>query len=370
MQLLDRYLLREWSKAFALALLAMFGILLLEDMYKKLQIMLQCGVSTLTLCRYYLTAAPSFLPAILPLSLLVSILFTLGNFHRNNEITAMRAAGLSLLRISRIFWLAGGFLCFFLFYLNGQLVPWSIEQARSLYENLRFKKYANKATPETTGLISPLVFENQNEGRLWLMESFSQYTHQGFGINVYQRSPDGKETERLLAEEGYYDKTKQYWIFQKVRQTLFDATSEKPIKSVFFTEKAAPSFTENPLLMKTLHKRPKDLSLFELKIVLANTTESPRRNAYAIRYHNTLVSPFICLIVVGIGIVFSCTGVRTNPMVGVAKSIGLFFVYYLMSNTCTLLGTQSIVSPHTAAWAPNIVMTFLTLFLLWRLNRQ
>ena len=370
MQLLDQYLLREWSKAFALALLAMFGILLLEDMYKKLQEMLQCGASSLTLFRYYLTAAPSFLPAILPLSLLVSVLFTLGNFHRNSEITAMRAAGLSFLRISRIFWLVGGILCLFLFYLNGQLVPWSIEQARNLYENLRFRNYASKATPETTEFISPLVFDNQNEDRFWLMESFSQYTHQGFGIHVYQRSRSGKETERLLAEKGYYNETKHHWIFQQVRQTLFDAVSEKPIKSVFFTEKAVPSFTESPLLMETLSKRPKDLSLFELKTILANTTASPHRNAYTIRYHNTLASPFICLIVAGIGIVFSCTGVRINPMVGVAKSIGLFFVYYLMSNTCTLLGTQSILSPQAAAWAPNIFMALVTLFLLWHLNRQ
>ena len=106
MSLIDRYVLKEWLIAFALTLGVIVGVLILQNMYDSLPDLLRTDASFKQICLYYSLALPTYLPAILPIALLVSLLFALGNLHRNNEIIAMRASGLSLMHISRSLWVA------------------------------------------------------------------------------------------------------------------------------------------------------------------------------------------------------------------------------------------------------------------------
>ncbi len=110
-------------------------------------------------------------------------------------------------------------------------------------------------------------------------------------------------------------------------------------------------------------KRPKDLSILELKSLTSTLGEKREMLAYAVQLQSMLASPLICLIVVAIAIPFSVAGVRTNPMVGVSKTIGLFFTYYILVNIFTALGGKEILSPAVAAWTPNILMLIFALSL-------
>ena len=118
MSLIDRYVFKEWAVGFALTLGVIVGILILQNMYDSLPDLLDVGASVSEVCYYYTLSLPAYLPAILPIAFLVSLLFSLGTQHRNNEIIAMRASGASLLRISRSLWLAGLALSGLLFYLT------------------------------------------------------------------------------------------------------------------------------------------------------------------------------------------------------------------------------------------------------------
>ena len=132
---LDRHVFGEWLKVFLLALGATLGLLMLYAMYDDLGDLIEFGASPADIFYYFLVLTPSFLPAILPVALLVSALFSLGQMHRNNEIIAMRACGLSLWRITRTLWLAGAALAALLFQLNARLIPWSVEESRRIYQN-------------------------------------------------------------------------------------------------------------------------------------------------------------------------------------------------------------------------------------------
>ena len=72
----------------------------------------------------------------LPLTLLVSLLYTLGQMHRHHEFTALRAAGISLWRITAPVWFVGLLCCGLLGWLNASVVPWSVEESRALLERL------------------------------------------------------------------------------------------------------------------------------------------------------------------------------------------------------------------------------------------
>jgi lipopolysaccharide export system permease protein len=70
------------------------------------------------------------------------------------------------------------------------------------------------------------------------------------------------------------------------------------------------------------------------------------------RYHAIMSAPFICLIVVGVAIPFSVLPGRISPMVGVAKTFGLFLGFYFLTSFCAAFGESGALPPMFAAWLP------------------
>lgn len=356
MRLLDRYIFIEWTKGFMLALGATFGILMLENLYNNLGDFIEYGADARTIVHYYAFVLPSMLPMVLPISLLISVLFSLGNLHRHNEIVAMRASGVGLLRMGLPLWVVGAAAAALLFALNSRIVPQSTEQARFIYDNLRFAGQAKEIDGQWIGHVPQLGFDNNAMNRMWFMNRFSEYTYMGYGITLHLMNDNGQETERIMAREGYYDDVDGFWVFKDGRHLMFDDTG-LPERSVPFDQLADPRFNEPPSLMLTLRKRPALLSLSEINAVLdaLDPDEHPQVKAHAVRRQSILASPANCLLAVLIGVPFAVAGVRTNPMVGIAKATGLFFAYFLAASIATLLGEQGLISAAVAAWLPAAI---------------
>lgn len=179
------------------------------------------------------------------------------------------------------------------------------------------------------------------------------------------------EQRRLVANEGFFDDRAGHWVFQRGRELLFSPDTGDLRRSIAFDERILEDFHEDPDLMKFLERRPKDLSFFELRRIL-NTSgmeENPRVQAYAVQYFFILTSPFSCLLIVAIAIPFAVAGVRTNPMVGVSKSIGLFVLYYLAVAVGQMFGTRAWLPPLAAALLPNLLMFMIAVRLSIRMSR-
>ena len=95
MRLLDRYILAEWAKVFALALLSFVGIMLLSDGYNRIPEFLDLGAGWGTIIAYLLLGLVRNLSLLIPISLLISVIFVLATMNRNHEISAARAAGIT-----------------------------------------------------------------------------------------------------------------------------------------------------------------------------------------------------------------------------------------------------------------------------------
>ncbi|TVP79804.1 MAG: YjgP/YjgQ family permease [Puniceicoccaceae bacterium] len=364
MSLMDRYVFKEWLIGFALTLGVIVGILILQNMYDSLPDLLDANASVQQILFFYGLALPTYLPAILPIALLVSLLFTLGTLHRNNEIVAMRASGVSLLRISRSLWAAGLLLSGLLLYLTASVVPQAVEQSRTFFDNLEFAAERVDREERDVGLLYNLGFDNRKDGRLWFMNRFSELAWLGLGVNVHTRNAAGQEVSRISAREAYFDDTRGHWVFIDGRELMIDPVTGDPLRALPFKEKIFEDFDEDPSLMLALHKRPKELSLFELRRIIdtLEPDENPIVYAYLVRYFSLLAAPFSCLVVVGIAVPFAVSGVRTSPMIGVSKAMGFFALFYVLISVATILGERQILPAILAAWIPNMVMLLMSLW--------
>lgn len=368
---LDRYIAWEWLKVFVLSLAAIVGILVIDDIQDDMQDLVGYGAQAQEIAYYYMVRFPSFLPVVLPVAFMVSLLFLLGQLHRNLEVTALLAAGLSYGRITRSLWVAALGLSGLMWYLNANLVPWSTETARLLWDNHRYAYAAESGTDaREIGLVSNLTFNNAEAGRIWYLNRFNQHSFMAEGITIAELGEGGRETRRWLANSGWYDDLRGHWVLVDGREMAFDGSGLSPLYSKPFNKVEADWLREDPVLMRALEKRPKDLSLRELGAILAlsGTEGDPSHRRYLVSFYDRLLSPLSCLIVAGFAIPFALRGVRTHPFVGISKAMGWFLLYYIFVQLAQAIGTSGI-EPLWAAALPNLVAGGFVVYLLSGMRR-
>ncbi len=370
MNTLDRHLLREWLHILGLVLAMTCGLLVVQVCFDDLHTLRDAGAGGLELAQYILVTIPSFLAIVLPLALLVSLLFTLAKLHRANELTAMRAAGVGILRMTAPVWVVGVLCCGLAWWLNTSLVPWSVERSQAMKDAIEFRHEAAALPPDEIGAVDDIAFESPAAGRIWFFNRYSEATRRGYGVTVSQLDSRRRETARLIAAEAWRDAARGGWVFRAGRDERFDPDTGELLASFPFGEKFEPGYGEDPSLMLLVGRRPIDLSLFELRrLVRYFARENPSDGVgYAVRYYSLIADTLGPLIAIAIAIPFAVTGVRVNPAVGVSKALGLFVVYYLLENLAAAAATKLWLDPQVAAWLPDAGLSVLAVWLFARLR--
>jgi lipopolysaccharide export system permease protein len=366
----DRYLLREWLQIIALVLAATLGLLFVQVMYTDMIMLLNAGAHSGDVAKYFVVTVPSFLSLLLPLTLLVSLLYTLGQMHRHHEFTALRAAGISLWRITAPVWVVGLLCCGLVGWLNSSVVPWSVEESRALLERLNFRKEEQTLPPDRIGSVSSVAFDNRPAGRMWFLNRYSRFTQQGYGVTVSLLDARRHEYTRLLAAQAGRRADGPGWVFLNGRELTFDLEKGELVKTQAFARLVRTDFDEDPALMLLIDRRPVDLSFFELRRLIAylSASNNPKVTRYEVRYFGLLADILSPLIVIGLAVPFAVSGLRVNPAVGASKSLGLFLLYYALANLGGSLAVKGILTPELAAWLPSLGMAGLAVWLFARLR--
>ena len=86
------------------------------------------------------------------------------------------------------------------------------------------------------------------------------------------------------------------------------------------------------------------------------------------KLHGRLAAPWTCLVVVLIALPFGAMPGRRNVFVGVASSIVICFVYFVLMQLSLAFGTRHLVPPWLAAWAPNLLFAGAGIWLTWKIR--
>lgn len=355
---LQRYILNEWLKIFLITACLVMGLIVVQEVYSRLNGLIERGAGFWEILFIFLLTIPRFLPSIVPMVLLLSVLFSVSAMHRKNEVIAMKAAGVSLWKISQPLLLAATVCAGAILYLNGSFIPWSVQQQEELQQNVfsRNKDALNPEAADRDRKILNLGSLNFEDNRLWLIGEFSPFERRGEGVTVYEIDEAGKERYRIRAASAEYREETGDWVFFDGNELYFDGLTDEPYRNQTFEMLEKTSYNERPDIMVAMRKKPQDLSLFELQQILDayEGYENPEIIPYQVRFYRILASPFSCFLVVGFGVPFAVAGVRTNPMIGISKAFGMFLIYFVISNISTVLGEGHYVSPQMSAAIPLV----------------
>ena len=182
MRLLDRYLLRELLIPLSYCLGGLLIFYIAFDLISGLNSYQEHKLLFADIVELYIVKIPAILVLILPIVLLLALLYALTNHARHNEITAIRAAGISLWRICLPYLGVGFLLGGAVFAMNELWVPNSNDRCEEIL-NRHKQSSAGSSLPE-------LSFENDRDGRLWT-GGYNVDTHTIIAPKVHWRVSDG-----------------------------------------------------------------------------------------------------------------------------------------------------------------------------------
>ena len=98
-KIINRYIFREIAIPFIIILFVLTFVLLMGKILQIMDLMVNKGISIISISHMIILIMPSLMMFTIPIALLVSILIAMGRFSADNEITALKASGVSLLQI-------------------------------------------------------------------------------------------------------------------------------------------------------------------------------------------------------------------------------------------------------------------------------
>ena len=136
---IDVYLLKNFLGLFLATFFIAIFILLMQFMWMHVNDLVGKGIGIGVLAEFFLYAAASVVPLALPLAILLSSLISFGNLAEKVELTAMKAAGISLFRIMRPLTFAVAMLSIGAFFFSNNVLPKSQMKLWALIFSLRQK---------------------------------------------------------------------------------------------------------------------------------------------------------------------------------------------------------------------------------------
>lgn len=170
---LTRYILKEHIGPFLFAITLLTLIFLLNILFRDLGRMLSRGVHILTFLELLGLNLAWIFALSFPMGVLVSTLFTFGKFSAENEITAIKASGISFLQLLKPVLIAGILLAAGLIVYNNTILPEFNHRARLLSEDIYRKIPTIKIEPNVVftdipdiNLFTKKIIDQDSSSRL------------------------------------------------------------------------------------------------------------------------------------------------------------------------------------------------------------
>jgi len=367
MRLLDRYLLRELLVPLTYCLVGFQIFWVAFNLLSELNKIRKAGLGPLEVLQYIAATIPELLMVALPIALLLALLYTLANHARHNEITAMKAAGISLWRISVPYLAVGTILSLVLFGISEWWMIHSQEKAQEV-----LKRHLPATTNSFGAGTVQLFFRNEIDNRNWTAPGYNPKTSELFDPIIIWETVDGTRQE-IYAQKGVF--TNDVWIFYQVVQALKSKDARSRIHT---NELAMPEFMETPAMIRSELRinslknmdaaKRAQLSVRDILIYLKLHPRLPPEKLAMLKtqLHGRFAMPWACLTVVLVALPFAARSGRRNVFVGVASSIFICFIYFILQRLGLTLGTGGHLPAWLAAWLPNFVFASIGIILTSR----
>ena len=349
--ILDRYVVSTYARIAGLSAAALAGIFYISTFLDLSPRVFRGDVTWSMLASYFWYVTPQYLYYILPLTVLLASLVTIGLLTKNSELVVMKACGISLYRVALPIVgaaiVAGGTL----FLLGETVLGPSNRRAEAIRHVIR------GGSPQTFDVLLRQWVVGSG-GEIYHFDYFDPRARQFNGLSVYDFGP-GTVTlaGRTYAERAVYvggdDATSAAWRLEEgwTRELAEDGET---LAFLAFSESEAT--IEPPAYFATQPPDERFMSRGQLGEYTAQLQASGFDvSSQLVALERKLSFPFVTLVMTLIAVPFAVAAGRRGAMYSVGVGIVLGITYWVSISVFGALGTGGLMSPALAAWAPNLL---------------
>jgi lipopolysaccharide export system permease protein len=351
MKRIDRYIIRQFLGTFIFAMTGIILIVVVFDVNEKIDKFMAPEVTLREIVvDYYVNFIPYFLSMFASLFTFIAVIFFTSKLADRSEIIAMLSTGMSFDRLMLPYGISAAIIALAMFVLGAYIIP-PANAKRLKFENSYIKnkkiEYATNVQLEVESGIFAYIDRYNNSSRM--------------GYNFMLEHFDGKTlVSRLTANSIKYDTLYNWTIidciirdfdgmYERITTASRRDTVLKFVPSDFLiSEKDCETMT-SPALARHIDRQKKrgigNIQTFEIE------------------YHKRFANAFSFFILTAIGVSLSSYKKKGGMGMNIGIGLGLSFSYILFMTVTSSFAVSGLVSPMIAAWIPNLLYTFIAIYL-------
>lgn len=356
MKILHRQIFFELCKLFGLTVSCLLGLILIGRMLQLRTLFLSQNIGFLNILQLFFFLTPFFLLLVTPISTMLSVFLTFLRMSTDNELTALKASGVSLFRMLPAPLLFCTLCTLFTFGISFWGLAWGMDMFKvKLYQFARtHSKFA----------LQPGIFNKEFPGITFYAHQVNNETGELKFAFVRDESIKGTSVV-VVAPEARIVSSPQTAevniIFNKGK--IFRQSGEE--LNVLKFGKYAVRLDLGKLLggFNFTEQKAKDMTFVRLSEIRNDPSKAPYDSPRFHRkvdteYFKRLVLPLGCLILGMFAIPIAYVFRGLKQQYGLVLSMGLFLVYYSMFSVGVSMGEAGTIKPLYGMWAPNILYIF------------
>ncbi len=359
-KLLDRYIFAELLSPFSLSLGALCFVMLTRELLRLVELLVSKGVGIMAVLKVFANLLPSFLVLTLPIAGIIASITAFGRLSFDKELVAMRAAGLSLLRLARPVFLFALLVFGLTFWLSQYGQPWSSTNLKKVALNLLRDQLVlalergsfTEPIPKMTIYVSD-TGERADKAGILIADERDAEEPRVIVAEEYQVLIDSSTSQvALRLKDGViHSKPDQVDQYQKILFSNYDL-------KLSLNQSGYSSAEERP----------------SYETIVQQLEQSQWRDPGALRrmteYYKDWAFPTASLIFCILGVPVGIVSKRSGRIGGFAVGVLVVIVYYVLNVTCDFLVTAGTIPPFTGAWLPNVIFAVITCVWFYKMSRE
>jgi LPS export ABC transporter permease LptF/LPS export ABC transporter permease LptG len=350
--LLDDYLLRDFVFNFVLIVGALVGLSLIFTVFELLGDILRNQISPWTVGEYLLNVTPYFLYNVAQYGVLLTILITLGLMQRYNEVTALKATGVSIYRIIVPVLLAGALVATGLFLADQFYLPHANKRQDALLNQI-------KGRPPQTYLNPYRKWIFGQHSTIYYYQLFDSDRNEFGNLTVFQFNPANFQlVRRIYSDRVHWAENLHQWVCESGWQRTFHGAAIADYQP--YDVSTFGAISEPPDYFKKEVRQSLEMNYEQLARYIHELQQSGFEVVkLKVQLQKKIAFPVITFVMGVLAIPFALSAGRRGTMAGVATAIGIAVVYTVISGLFEAMGNISQLPPTLAAWSPDIIFALL-----------
>jgi len=353
--IIDRYIMRKYLAIFGFVFVSVLSVSMIINFFDSIDSVYENNKPISLLFSYIWYKIPESVQYIFPVTALIAALLSLGLLTKFNEITAMKACGISLYRIMIPVLVLSVLVSFGSFYVQENILPDSNKRAEKVWNEIQALPARSYGHLDRRWMLSSV------KERIYHYSYFDKDASAFSQFSVFDIDPISWALEKRVFSEKVYLAGQNLrlsdawtWEFSGSGITRFDKQ-----------ETLQMSHGEDEDYFLKEGEEPDQMSYRELQDYIGQIEKRGFETLkFKVDLNFKLTFPLASFIMALLGIPFAFSMGKRGALVGIGLSVIIAIVYWGARATFRSLGYVNYLSPFLAAWGPSLIFGAVGLYLI------